>query len=72
MMSLFYIHCLKIFLNYKSIRKNLSLFDNKINFTAELSKTNSRYSISKRQTANEWGGGERYETIFDVGDKQNS
>ena len=70
-MSLFYTHCLKIFLNYKSIRKNLSLFDNKINFTAELSKTNSRYLISKRQTANDWGGGEGYETIFDVGDKQN-
>ena len=27
--------------------------------TAELNKINSRYSISKRQTANERGGGER-------------
>ena len=40
--------------------------------TAELSKTNSRYLISKRQTANGRGGGERYETIYDIGYKQNS
>ena len=40
--------------------------------TAEPSKTNSRYLISKRQTANKRGGGERYETIFNIGDKQNS
>ena len=36
---------------------------------AEPSKTNSRYSICKRQTANERGGGERYETIFNIGDE---
>ena len=36
---------------------------------AEPSKTNSRYLISKRQTTNERGGGERSETIFNTGDK---
>ena len=40
--------------------------------TAELSKTNSRYLISKRQAAKGRVGGERHETIFDTGDKQNS
>ena len=40
--------------------------------TVELSKTNSRYSICKRQTTNERGGGERHETIFNIGDKHQS
>ena len=36
---------------------------------AEPNKTNSRYLISKRQTTNERGGGERCETIFNIGNK---
>ena len=48
----------------------LGLSANKRNNIAEPSKTNSRYSICKRKTANERGGGERDETIFNIGDKQ--
>ena len=47
----------------------LGLSAKKRNNIAEPSKTNSRYSISKRQTTNERGGGERHETIFNTGDK---
>ena len=48
----------------------LGLSANKRNNIAEPSKTNSRYSICKLKIANERGGGERYETIFNTGDKQ--
>ncbi len=46
--------------------------DNITASTAEPNKTNSRYSIFKRETANKRGGGERYETIFNIGDKHQS
>ena len=37
--------------------------------TAELNKINSRYSICKLKIANERGGGERHETILNIGYK---